>query len=129
MDAEQLTKELSLKALSAITTLVSDYKRGLITKGQVSSGCRAVFDTVSGLVGTEVINLVSQAAAEFKSKGFEVEIIKHADGTLRGALRVCGKGKVLRIRAEPHFAAPYNVDEPDMSARRVMDRYMEDLHR
>ena len=95
MDAEQLTQELSLKAMTALSNIIGDYERGLISKAQAATGCRAVFDTVGGLVGTEVFNLVSAAAQQYKgAKSYEVTIGR-GDDRYKGVMRQCGEACVL----------------------------------
>lgn len=126
MDAKQLTQELALKAINAVHTLVSDFNRGLITQGQVSAGCQAVFNTVSGLVDTETVQLLSDAAKEYRCTGYDVEAVRTAQG-IQGTIRVCGKGRVMRFIAQPLFQAGAGVDEPDAEAKDAVMRYIPTL--
>lgn len=130
MDTEQLVRELNLKAMTAISNLLSDYERGLISKAQVSSGCRAVFDTVGGLVSADTFEFVSLAANEFKgAKGVELQVTRY-DNQLKGVARICGTGALLGIYAARPIKTPvYNEEEPDRAARDAADRYMQGLKR
>lgn len=137
MDAEQLVRELNLKAMTAISNLLSDYDRGLISRAQANTGCRAVFDTVSGLVSSDTFEYISMAANEFKgAKGCQLSLRKDKTGTaFEGILRICGSGKLIRVRGTPYHAAPpytAHVDdavEPDRAAMDAAAQYMRDSSR
>lgn len=118
MDAKQLSDELNLKAMTALTGIIQDEARGLISPAQAATGVRAIFDMSSGLISSESFELISLAAAEYKGKrGMDVQLIKSPNGHLEGVLRVCGTGAVLRInRAVPHLMPTY-ADDADVDAR------------
>lgn len=121
MDAKQLINDINLKAMDSLGNVIQDYERGLISKAQAATGCRAIFDCVSGIATKEVFDLVSQAAAEFSgTHGVEVNIKPGRDNgelTFSGTIRYCGLAQVLRFRAVPHYTGSYNDDEPDLIAR------------
>lgn len=126
---DTLANELSLKAMTAVGSLIADYDRGLISKAQVASGCRAIFDTVGGLVTPKALDLISQAAKEYQCKGYEVLMVRTPEG-LRGTVRQCGGAKVVKFRTEGISSLEHQrnqLDEPDLAARKLSENYVESL--
>lgn len=121
MDPQQLIKDINLKAITALGSVVQDYERGLISRAQAATGCRAIFDTVSGIATPEVFDLVTQASAKFKDAvGVEVNLrpdTRNGKLVYNGTIRYCGLAQVLRFRAVSHHTGSYNDDEPDLIAR------------
>jgi hypothetical protein len=75
-----------------LSNVISDYERGLISKAQAATGCRAVWDTVSGLVGGEVLDLINQASLEYRgARGVEFALDPK---TARGYLYRCGTAMI-----------------------------------
>ena len=111
MDTEQLTRELSLKAMTALGNIIGDYERGLITRAQAMTGCRAVFDTVGGLCTNDVYQLVSEAAMTYKGV-HGIEVIRRHNKTY---LHRAGTGELYEAQVNPIDIGQYNDDtkEPD----------------
>lgn len=120
---DTLTNELSLKAMTSIGNLISDYDRGLISKGQVATGCRAVFDAVGGLVSPSCLDLLSQAAKEYACKGYEVLLVNTEEG-LQGTIRQCGGAKVIAVQSKSVWRAPTDAPESDLVARNMSEKYV-----
>lgn len=118
MDAKQLTDELHLKAMTALTCIIQDEQRGIISPAQAATGVRAIFDTVGGLVPTEAFDLISLVGKEYKGKtGTQVDMVKVGDH-LEGVIRFCHSGAVLRVtHAVPHRRPAYTTDEVDAEAK------------
>ncbi len=57
------TEELERKTLDVLARILHDYEQGIVSQAQASHSLRAIFDTVSGLVGTEVFDFISEASA------------------------------------------------------------------
>lgn len=111
MDAEQLSQEINLKAMTALANIVDDEERGIITRAEAKTALRAIFDMAGGLVPTSTFDLISAAADQYKhAKGVEVEWVRIGDA-IKGVARVCGAGAVLRIdQALPHRKPSYDID-------------------
>lgn len=125
MDTEQLREELNFKVLTAVHSIVSDERRGLITKAQANTGIRGIFDAVSGLVSQDNFDLLSAASEEYKhAKGVDVTFIKAVDG-ITGTIRICGNGALLSYRqGRPMILPRYNVEEEvDLEARERQEAY------
>lgn len=130
MDSRRMTEELNLKAYTAISNILTDYERGVISKGQAATGVRAVFDAVGGLVSSQTLEHISMAGDYFKgARGYEVQWINKGQH-LEGVMRVCGTGAVVRVfKASAHVVPRYNdSDDADALARDEADRLMRALH-
>lgn len=114
MDADQLSQELNLKAMTALSSVVADEERGLISKAEAKTAIRAIYEVVGGLVPTSTFDLISAASEQYKHhRGWDVQMVNVA-GELKGVARVCGNGAVIRITgAVPHRKPSNNVDETE----------------
>lgn len=129
MDARQLSEELNLKAMNSLTNVVNDEARGLISKAQAGTACRAIFDVVGGLVSTETVDLISAAVEQYKGHhGWMGNLVRRGDH-MEGYIRVCGPAAVIRINhATPHRKPSYNVEEEtNILARDDADRLFANL--
>lgn len=122
MDSKQLSEELNLKAMTALTGILQDEARGLITPAQAATGVRAIFDMAGGLISQESFDLISLAAESYKGKrGVEVNLTKNPQGHLEGVIRFCGSGAVVHInQASPHRTPEY-TDSTDEEAKVISD--------
>lgn len=109
MEANQILEEINLKALAALTTIIQDEKRGLLTKGQAATGIRGIFDSVSGLVSQECFDLISLAANEYKDASeVDVNLIRSGDNIV-GVMRFPKTGAILEItNTKPRRFPGYN---------------------
>ena len=120
MNNEALLEELDLKAMTALTGVIQDEKRGLITPAQAATGIRGIFDAVGGLVSQDCFDLISLAALEFKNaSAYEVKLGVQ-DGNLYGVLRNCRNGLIIEVvQAKARQKAGYNVaDEVNEMAKK-----------
>lgn len=117
MDSEQLSHEINIKAINALSNIMDDERRGIITRAQAKTAVRAIYDTVGGLVPTDTFDLISQAAEEYKqAHGTEVQWFR-VGSDIKGICRIAGTGKVLRIdRATPQRIPSNNTDIDDDAA-------------
>lgn len=107
MDTRQLTQELNFKVLDAVHNLLRDHERGLITRAEVKTGVRAIFDSVAGLVPTTTFNLLSEAAEEYKG-AHGIEAYKYnGNGNI---LHVTGTGRVLHVNSVMSLKYPGYTD-------------------
>lgn len=60
------TDELGRKTLDAVATVMTDLEQGAMRPDQASIAVKAVFQAVSGLVGKDIFDLLSQASKEIQ---------------------------------------------------------------
>lgn len=128
MDPWKLKSEVSQKVIGALQAIVSDHERGLISRAQAATGVRGIYDATSGLVDTETFDILSEVAQRYKGvHGVEVQF-KRVGKHLEGYVRVCGRGRVVRItQAIPHYTAAYTDENADTEAARQAARLFNDI--
>ncbi|WEU67417.1 hypothetical protein [Xanthomonas phage JGB6] len=112
----------------ALTGLIEDEKRGLITKAEAKTAIKAIFESVSGLIDQETFDFLSAASVDYKdSKGMDITFVK-VEETIQGTIRVCGNGALMVYKAVPIRAPQYNThEEVDAEAKTIQQEMHQKL--
>ncbi len=79
-----LIDELERKALDALSRILSDFDAGAISQPAAAFALRTLFDAVSGLVGADTFDLISEASKkvnETQHNDQQRRLFVHASGT------------------------------------------------
>ena len=119
-EVNKFLEELNLKAMESVYNLVQDQNRGLISRGAVKQGVRAVFESLSGYLSPKTYEAISIVSEEYKSaETYEIREVKSSG---KVTIHVCGTGKLWQLAGPklPVSIPVYNdlALEPDEAIRR-----------
>jgi hypothetical protein len=106
-----IQKELGEKALGSIASILADVEQGVISPSEARVSIRAVFDSVSGLVSTEVFDMISEASESIRQgsggqHSEQVALFRNKNGDLIRLARRWGEPCVHLYRMAPETTEP-----------------------
>lgn len=116
-EVSRFLDELNLKVMESVYNLVQDEHRGLISRGAVKQGVRAVFEAFSGFMSPKTYEAISVVAEEYRD-AVTYTIKETPAGKV--VVHACGSGRWFALgRKEPLTVPQYNdvEREPDEAIR------------
>lgn len=89
-----MQEELERKTIEAIEDLLMGHENGRITEAQLDTGMTAIWTTVSGLVGRDMMDLISEAKPKSDPSSKVTALLHHPE---KGMLAVRWHVKEARI--------------------------------
>lgn len=145
LEAEQLHElvdELNRKALGSLERILNDHELGAISRGEAKVALACLFDAVSGLVGPDVFDMISEASQELSAQAGTTTCTRmyvNPEGTIVLLEYVFGEPKVVvrtRVSCQPDAEWTKVAEQtfegeliPFDAAKKRMDGYGEALVR
>ncbi len=117
-EVSKFLEELNLKAMESVYGLVQDEHRGLISRGAVKYGVKAVFEALSGYLSPKTYEAISVVSEQYKHA--DTYSVRENRSKNEVMVHVCGAGRWYQLRDKKAIAIPQYNDierEPDEAIR------------